>query len=259
VVLAAGEGRRLRPLTLRRPKALCPVGNVALVDRAVDSLRRATGAVAVNAHHGRRLLEAHLEGTGVRLSIEADRALGTAGALGHLRRWIDGRAVLALNADAWADPDLNRFVEAWDGERIAVLVAGDGHFGPGASIAGTLLPWWAVEPLTSEPADLYDRCWRPAAADGRLQVVSHPGVFVDCGTPERYLHANLLAADLGGGVIVGADAHVAAPVTRSVIGDGARVEGPVDASVVWDGAEVRPGEHLQGAIRVDETMTVLVR
>jgi N-acetyl-alpha-D-muramate 1-phosphate uridylyltransferase len=150
-------------------------------------------------------------------------------------------------------------VEAWDGERIAVLVAGDGRFGPGASIAGTLLPWWAVEPLTAERADLYDRCWRPAAADGRLQVVAHPGMFVDCGTPARYLHANLLAADLAGGTIVAADAHVEAPVTRSVIGDGARVEGPVDASVVWDGAEVHPGERLRHAIRADETTTVLVR
>ena len=38
VVLAAGEGRRLRPLTESRPKALCPVGNVPLLDRALAAV-----------------------------------------------------------------------------------------------------------------------------------------------------------------------------------------------------------------------------
>ncbi|NUR30106.1 MAG: NTP transferase domain-containing protein, partial [Catenulispora sp.] len=38
IVLAAGEGQRLRPLTAIRPKALCPVGNVAMLDRALGLL-----------------------------------------------------------------------------------------------------------------------------------------------------------------------------------------------------------------------------
>ena len=53
IVLAAGEGRRLRPLTTILPKALCPVGNVALLDRALDRLAglamSTPGTVAVNA------------------------------------------------------------------------------------------------------------------------------------------------------------------------------------------------------------------
>ena len=106
VVLAAGAGARLRPLTRIRPKALCPVGNVPLVDAAIERARRVTPAVAVNVHHGRALLEAHLAGR-VHLSIEADRALGTAGGLANLRTWLAGRAALVLNADAWHEADLN--------------------------------------------------------------------------------------------------------------------------------------------------------
>src|SRR5436190_16800082 len=90
VVLAAGAGTRLRPLTRLRPKALCPVDNVPLVDLAVGRARTVTSAVAVNAHHGRALMEAHLPRR-VHLSIEAPEALGTARALGQLRDWMAGR------------------------------------------------------------------------------------------------------------------------------------------------------------------------
>ena len=56
VVLAAGAGTRLRPLTDLRPKALCPVGGRPLVDLALDRLAAEVGGLgpqwlAVNAHH----------------------------------------------------------------------------------------------------------------------------------------------------------------------------------------------------------------
>ena len=73
IVLAAGAGTRLRPLTLERPKALCPVGDVPLVDLAVDRVAPFVGAVAVNVHHGRDQLEPHLFARGdVHVSVEAE-------------------------------------------------------------------------------------------------------------------------------------------------------------------------------------------
>ena len=78
VVLAAGAGTRLRPLTWLRPKALCPVENVPLVDFAIGWARAVTSAVAVNVHHGRQLMESHLSGR-VHLSVEEPEVLGTAG------------------------------------------------------------------------------------------------------------------------------------------------------------------------------------
>ena len=89
LVLAAGEGRRLRPLTCLRPKPLCPVGGRTLLDLAVERARTATAAVAVNVHHGREAIEAHLAtgpgGAGVHVSVEEPEALGTAGAVAQLR------------------------------------------------------------------------------------------------------------------------------------------------------------------------------
>ncbi len=240
VVLAAGRGTRLRPLTRIRPKALCPVGNVPLIDLALERVRPAVEAVAVNLHHGRRTLDAHLA-PDVHRSVEED-PLGTAGALGRLRPWIDGRGVLVVNADAWCPGSLAPFVAGWDGERTRLLLVGDDELHPTSGLAGALMPWRAVAALEDEPAGLYEVSWREAQAEGRLDVVRHDGPFVDCGTPEQYLAANLQAS--GG---------------ESVVEDGARVEGTLDRCVVWAGARVHAGESLSCCIRARGRLTVLVR
>ena len=240
VVLAAGAGTRLRPLTWLRPKALCPVDNVPLVDLAIGWARAATPAVAVNVHHGRAAMESHLAGR-VHLSVEEPVALGTAGGVGNLKNWVDGRDVLTMNADAWHDAELDVFVRGWDRQRVRVLVASE-EFGPRARVVASLLPWPDVALLPTTPAGLFEVCWGPAQEAGRLDVARHAGAFVDCGTPGRYLAANMAASE-----------------GRSVMGPGASIEGSVERSVVWPGAVVRGGEHLVDAIRAGDRLTVLVR
>jgi N-acetyl-alpha-D-muramate 1-phosphate uridylyltransferase len=254
VVLAAGEGRRLRPLTHVRPKPLCPVGNVPLLDLAIRRARRAVGtgpaAVAVNVHHQRERIEGHLAADGgpgpVHVSVEADEALGTAGALGHLRDWIGGRGVLVLNSDTWSPGDLDEVAAGWDRERIRLLVAGDDRLRPPerptSAVAGAFMPWSEVARLAPVPSGLWEASWRAAQPAGRVEVVRWDGPCLDCGTPARYLAANLAA---GTGL--------------AVVGEGAVVEGTLDRAVVWPGARVRPGEHLVDAVRADAGVTVLVR
>ncbi|MHB8669577.1 MAG: nucleotidyltransferase family protein [Acidimicrobiales bacterium] len=260
VVLAAGAGTRLRPLSQLRPKALCPVGDRALLDLALARVRgllRARGggtgaeAVAVNAHAGLAAMEAHVEALAepVFLSIEREQALGTAGAVGRLRGWIDGRAVLVANADAWLAPaggaDVDRFVGGWDGEQVRLLCVKDSARGDWGELryAGlALMPWGLVRRLRAEPAGLYEACWGRLRPGAGLDLVTHEGPFFDCGTPASYLACNLAAA--GG---------------RSVIGVGARVEGTLDRCVVWPGAHVHRGERLSWAVRADGGVTVLVR
>jgi MurNAc alpha-1-phosphate uridylyltransferase len=241
VVLAAGAGTRLRPLTLHRPKVLCPVNNVPLIDLAIGRLRAVTTSIAVNVHHRRDELEAHLARR-VHVSVEDRVALGTAGALGHLREWIDGRATVVVNGDAWCPDGLHRLVDGWGGDAIRLLLAGDDELVATSKIAGALLPWTDVAVLAPEPSGLYEAMWRDAAAAGRIEVVRHDGPFVDCGTPRQYLDANMLAS---GGV--------------AVISPDAVVEGEVERSVIWPAGHVRAGERLVDAIRIGSRLTVLVR
>ena len=214
---------------------------MALVDTAIDRVRAVTADVAVNVHHGRQALVDHL-GDRVHLSIEEPEALGTAGAVGHLRAWLDGRPAVIVNADGWCRGGLDRLVDGWDGERIRILVPGGGPFGARSEIAGSLLPWSVAERLPPEPAGLYEAVWRDALADDRLETVDFDGDFVDCGTPADYLAANLLAS--GG---------------EPVVEPGARIEGRLVRSVCWEEAVVEPGEVLVDGIRFSSRGTVLVR
>lgn len=244
MVLAAGLGSRLAPLTRLCPKALCPVGGRALLDHALGRLDGL--AVAVNAHHGARQVVAHLEGRDVHVSFERD-LLGTAGALGALKGWLGGRDVVVANADACHS---GTFVPGaaplggLDRSRPHLFVAGpEGQaFGPHLRLLGAYLPWRDVAPLPAAPCGLYDTVWAPAAAVGRLVVAGgYDGAWFDCGTPRSYLAANLWAS--GG---------------EPVVGEGARVEGTLVRCVVWAGAEVRRGEVLVDAVRAGP-LTVLVR
>ncbi|MEJ5868990.1 sugar phosphate nucleotidyltransferase [Pseudokineococcus sp. 5B2Z-1] len=269
VVLAAGAGTRLRPLTDLRPKALCPVGGRPLLEHALDRLADALpGAaaaarehLAVNAHAHADQVEAFVArgpgGPRAHLAREAPEALGTAGALGALRGWLDGRDVVLTNADAWLPAGLDGLLDGWDGERCRLLVApvdpasGDGgdplgppgEEGPAVRYVGACaLPWRLVRDLAPRPSGLFEVLWRAERDAGRLELHATDQAAVDCGTPRRYLAANLAAS--GG---------------RSVVGAGARVEGELVRSVVWDGAVVDAGEVLVDCVRAggaDHRLTV---
>lgn len=259
VVLAAGAGRRLGPMGDVLPKALCPVGGRALVDLALDRIRPAVSSAAVNVHHGRDVMLAHLRAAApdVHVSIEEPRPLGTAGAIARLAPWIDGRGVVVVNADAWIHGDVDPSA-GWDGERVRVVVHGDDPFGPTSRIVASVLPWSIVAGLSVEPSGLYEVVWRDAAARGEIDVVHFDGEFIDCGRPADLLAANRRAVEHHGGSIIAADAVIgpSAVIERSVIGAGARIDGVVIDSVVWPGQSVSAGERLVSSTRVGSGLDV---
>lgn len=242
MLLAAGEGTRLRPLTGLLPKPLCPVANLPLLDLALARLT-AVGVtdVAVNACYRADDIVDHLADRPVRVSVEAPPALGTGGGVAGLRDWIDGRDVLVCNADGYLADGVaaaRSLLAGWDRRRFRLLTVHDetrGDFGAPVRterFAGmSLMSWAQVCALPTGTSELRVP-WRRAEAAGELDLVGFDGVFVDCGTPRDYLTANLHAS--GG---------------TSVIGAGARVTGRLVRSVVWPGAVVAADETLTDAIR----------
>jgi nucleotidyltransferase-like protein len=243
VVLAAGAGTRLRPLTLERPKPLCPFGTATLVDRAITQISSVTSAIAVNAHHGAAALVAYLGGR-IHVSVE-EELLGTGGAIGQLRSWIEGRDVVVANADTVHDVALSEAVAKWDRDRIGFITAEarPTSFAPGMRLVAALMPWTVVRDIPESPHGLYPRWWAPAAAEGDVVVIpGGAGAWFDCGRVRDYLAANLWQSK---GV--------------SVVGEGASVDGVIEQSVIWPGAVVTSGEWLHRAIRTTSGRTVLVR
>jgi NDP-sugar pyrophosphorylase family protein len=243
VVLAAGAGNRLRPLTDELPKALCPVDNVPLLDHALTRLAaQRVSALAVNVHGHRERVTRHLDGR-AHLSYEEPEALGTAGALGALRTWIDGRATLVTNADAYLAGPVPSLVEGWDGETIRLAVVEDverSDFENRWRYCGlALMPWQDVALLEPVPSGLYEVSWRRALADGRVELVPVEAAFVDCGTPADYLRANLLASS-----------------GKTVVGEGAVLDGVAERCVLWPGARVDADEVLRDAVRTGSGLTV---
>lgn len=129
MVMAAGLGQRMRPITDTRPKPLVEVGGRTLLDHALDRLAEAGIArVVVNVHHLADQVEAHLAGRhGSEIVVSDERAglLETGGgvrkALPHL-----GQAFAVMNSDSlWIDgpsPNLARLLATWDPAAMDVLL-----------------------------------------------------------------------------------------------------------------------------------------
>ena len=111
MILAAGFGTRLAPLTDHVPKALVDAGGRPMIEHAIGALLRAgCTALVVNAHHHAEAVEDHFRthDYGVPVHVVAEREiLGTGGGILHARAWLDGDAPFFVhNADIVTDTDL---------------------------------------------------------------------------------------------------------------------------------------------------------
>jgi mannose-1-phosphate guanylyltransferase len=270
MVLAAGLGTRLRPLTDRRPKPLAPVGDRPQIDHVLRALAEAGLARAVvNTHHlGERFDDRWLQSQPleVRCSREAE-ILGTAGGLRRAASLLDEGDVLVWNADILAELDVARLlahhertgalatlvVAAPASGRGTVGLAGDGSvarlrgFGRdgearGADYAGIAVVGDELRRALPEVGCLVGDVLLPALErGGHVQSFALEGRFRDTGTLRSYLDANLgWLEERGLRAWKHPSADVAAHVSleAAIVGEGAVVngQGPLERVVVWPGA-----------------------
>jgi len=130
MVLAAGIGSRMRPLTDHTPKALVEVGGKPLIDHVLDRLGEAGVETAVvNVHHLADQVEAHLAGRAhPRVQIADERAglLDSGGGIKNALHLLGRDPVFVANIDSLWDggttPPLERMKAAWDPERMDMLL-----------------------------------------------------------------------------------------------------------------------------------------
>ena len=129
LILAAGLGTRLKPLTDTMPKALVPVANKPLLEHLIDRLK-ANGCtdIVVNVHHFAQqiidfLAEKENFGIHIQVSDERDQLLETGGAIKKAGPFFtDGKPFLVHNVDIFHNLDLNAFYYTYSTQADAVLL-----------------------------------------------------------------------------------------------------------------------------------------
>jgi NDP-sugar pyrophosphorylase family protein len=284
MVLAAGLGTRMRPLTLLRAKPALPVLNRPLVRWTLDRLVRAgVREAVVNLHHLPQSVEDAVGGgeplgLRVRYSRE-DVLLGTGGGPRAARALFEAAPLLLVNGDVLFEIDLRALVERHRASGARATLALRRNPAPSAyspvvtdrrgrilSIAGRpgaaagavsmfasvhVLDPTLLDRLPEGASDSVRDLYLPLLAEGaHLLGVRARGAWYDLGRPSLYRDAQLRLLP-GGRPLVDASARVSpqAQVRRSVVGPAARVGAArVERSVLWDGAVVEPGARLSGAI-----------
>ena len=216
MILAAGLGKRMRPLTASQPKPLVRVAGKALIDHALDRLAEAgVGRAVVNVHYLADALEAHVTARKVpQVSVSDERAqlLETGGgmvkALPHLPD-----PFFALNADnIWLDGPKSAFHDLsrrWDADAMDALLLvvpharavnfsgpGDFHMDPLGRLSrrrdGRIAPFIFTgiqlvshRLLRHAPEGPFSTniLWNRAMEEGRLYGLSFTGLWFEVGTP----------------------------------------------------------------------------
>src|SRR5262245_34854351 len=130
MVLAAGLGTRMRPLTDSRPKPLVEVAGKALIDHVLDKLAAASVTTAVvNVHYFADQIEHHLaarRSPRIVFSDERPRLLGTGGGVTNALPRLGGVPFFHVNSDTlWLDgvaPNLQRLADAFDPQHMDALL-----------------------------------------------------------------------------------------------------------------------------------------
>ncbi len=217
MIMAAGLGKRMRPLTATRPKPLVEVAGKTLIDHVLDRLRLAgVERVVVNVHYLADALEAHLKassGLDVVISDERSQLLETGGGLVRALPLIDCDPFLAVNSDNyWVDGSadtLKLLASHWDDRTMDALLLlvpqarasnhhgqGDFHMAAGgklrrrgkarvAPFVFTGIQILAKRLIADAPEGPFSTnlFWDRAIASGRCFGVVHQGLWFDVGTP----------------------------------------------------------------------------
>lgn len=206
MILAAGRGERMRPLTDKLPKPLLPVAGKPLIVHHIERLAEAgiRRLVINHAHLGdmleRRLGDGSRWGVEIRYSAEGT-ALETGGGIFHALPLLGEAPFFALNGDVWCDVDFGLLQLAPGMLAHLLMVPNPAHHSRGDFVLqGEQVVTGEGERLTFSGigvyhpklfADCRPGCFplapllRAAMAKGRVSGSCHRGYWIDVGTPER--------------------------------------------------------------------------
>lgn len=268
LILAAGLGTRLRPLTSEIPKPLVRVYDKSILEIQME---RAKSLGDIRLHANAHYLADQIVSKGERLGfekvwVETPEILGTAGPLRRIYAAGYRGGLLIMNGDAYCNFDLGAFVRNARNRCEVALLAVDfpkvntfrvgadgclagvaGRFGADTGTAATFsgISWYSDEALARIRDGEFDirEFWKQEIAAGRAPFVDMSqlhATWIDMGSPE-----GLMAAVEARLAECGRDKNEAVVEPGVVIPDGVKIA----HSVIFKGAEIQPGETIENEIR----------
>lgn len=213
ILLAAGLGTRLRPLTLTTPKPLIPLNGSTLIDHQIKYLANAGfKTIAINLHHLSEKIKEHC-GTGKKYGVEIvyseeKEILGTGGGIKKAASLLGADKALVLNCDALMAVDISKLCEAFDEKYAATMVLmklpSEGKFNP-VKVEGGLVTSFgggdrlftgmhivgkklldALPPAGEASCVIKDGYEKLISRGDKIAAFDYDGYWNDLGTFERY-------------------------------------------------------------------------
>jgi MurNAc alpha-1-phosphate uridylyltransferase len=231
MIMAAGLGTRMRPLTNDRPKPRVMVAGKPLIDHAIDRLAAAgVKTIVVNVHYRAELLKEHLrrrsDGVKIHISEETDELLGTGGGVVKAMHFFEQEPFFIHNSDSiWIEGyghALDRMIDRWNADGMdalllmASLVSTIGYEGSGDFMMDTdgrlaRVPEARVSPFAFPGVQIVhprlfenppkgpfstNVVWDRSIAKGRLFGIRLDGMWMHIGTAEALAEAEAFLNDV---------------------------------------------------------------
>jgi len=273
LILAAGFGTRLRPLTLELPKPVVPLGDRPLLAHIAAACRGAgIGRLLANAHHDHQKLSSVIRDLSLNIEvIVEDRIRGTAGGVAGASARFEPGSVLVWNGDILTDAPVRALTERASERDTQVLAVSPRPLGEGTvgmddagnvvrlrgqvfgreTQSGDYVGVMALGPrvvagLPKQGCLMADVALPCLAAGGRVETLPSPGPWTDLGDLRAYVAANFAwleqRADERGGSWRASGVHVPPGIVleRSLLGAGAALSGSgvLSEVIAWPGARV---------------------
>jgi mannose-1-phosphate guanylyltransferase len=275
MILAAGEGKRLRPLTNVSPKVLVPVVNIPVIDRVIQFLKiHGVQEIIINAHHHyQKIIDYLKDGNhfGIKVEIRVEKEiLGTGGGIKNTQDFWDKDPFIVINGDILTDIDLRKVYEFHlKRNNLVTMVLHEFplynkvkvdremnilSIGPGTNLKGTLA-FTGIHVINPEVLDFIPEnkryniinCYRKLIdiKETIRGYLSTGHRWIDIGTISDYLRSNFNFLPPGN-IAIDHECHIDSGATLkdwAVIRKGSSIErgALVKRSVLWNGVIVREG------------------
>ncbi|MBN1830908.1 MAG: NDP-sugar synthase [Deltaproteobacteria bacterium] len=281
MILAAGLGTRLRPLTDKKPKALVPVVNRPMIERVIEYLKGyGIEGIVVNTHHHYNQIVDYMDAGkpfGIKIDVLVEpEILGTGGAIKNTEGFWDDEPFIVFNSDVLTNIDLGPAYEAHrESKGLVTLILHDREpynqisidysgritdIAPGNApgrLAFTGIHIISPEFLTHIPdkgfSNIID-CYLTLIHSGKdiKYYITEGYYWSDIGTVDSYKRVNKDLLDQTG-FSIAPECQIAPSATLrdwAVIGERATLEESVEirGSILWDGIRVKQGIKIVDSI-----------